>query len=264
VALSSAAAAFDLRHAASGSLVRWQQSDVTIEIDPSVADAVPGALDAVISSAAAWSLAEGVPRLAVTMAETRSAPAVDGRNVVYFAPDGDERAGRALAVTLVSFDDVTGEIVDADIVLNGRYEFAVLPADASAAPGDDPILNDLGPSPSYAPAFATAAGPFDIVHVVAHETGHLLGLLDAVDDPTDVMYVYTAPHDASRRTPTHDDAAGVEALYNEASTTSSGCALARPDVRSRSDAALVLVPIGAFAVVRRVRRRASTRVHALP
>jgi MYXO-CTERM domain-containing protein len=172
---------------------------------------------------------------------------VDGHNVVYFMADGYAEAGEALAVTLVSFDDATGEIIDADIVINGRYAFAVLAADCTPTSEDVAIPNDPVEQ-TTAPYAYGSAEPFDLVHVVAHETGHLLGLLDAVAEPNDLMFLYTSPHDAARRAPAPDDVAGLDALY---STSSQGCTMA-PGPHGASDMGLfLLAPLAGFAVRRR-------------
>jgi hypothetical protein len=261
MSLASTASAFELRQTTSGQVVHWPTHDVSIEIDPSMMDALPEAIDAVVASAASWSATHGGPELSVTVSTTASSPAVDGRNVVHFSPQGLPAGGDALAVTLVSFDDVTGEIVDADIVLNGRYAFAVLPSDATPALGTTPIANDglgLGASPLEANALAANPPPanstpaqFDLIHVLSHETGHLLGLLDATGEPKDLMYVYTSAHDASRRAPALDDVAGLDALYNNAGSQSACGMITAPRSTDRGNVAILMLGFGWVAVWRR-------------
>ena len=41
-------------------------------------------------------------------------------------PDGYAPAGRALAITVLTYDNASGRILDADIIVNGSYKFAVL------------------------------------------------------------------------------------------------------------------------------------------
>jgi Matrixin len=232
MASSATASAYELRHTTSGTVVHWPSHEVTVEVDPSMT-ALPGAADAVVAALASWSVRGNVPQLAIAVDTTPSSPAVDGRNVVYYAPDGYPAAGSALAITLVSFDDVTGEIVDADIVLNGQYAFAVLAEDSAPPPGMAPVANDPMSEPPSMPGASSGVAQFDLIHVLSHETGHLLGLLDATAEPNDVMYVYTSAHDAARRAPAKDDIAGVDALYANA-PPQAGCTVAAPGVASRA------------------------------
>jgi hypothetical protein len=229
--------AYVVRQTASGAMVHWPQTTIEVEIDPSVTTAITGSLEGITTAMAGWSSSTSGPQLTVTEASGSSSPAVDYRNVVYFAPGGYPAAGNALAITLVSYDDSTGEIVDADIVINGKYAFAILAAGARAATGAIAIANEpvIG-EPTDKPlsdsngAFGLGASPtngvpFDLVHVLAHETGHLLGLEDAPSDTSDLMYLYTAPGDAALRAPATDDVAGVTFLYAGVPTsTSHGCA----------------------------------------
>ncbi len=230
---ASNADAYVVRQTTSGTPVHWPVDSVALEVDPSVVNAVDGALEAAQMAAAAWTLAAAGPRVSVSAATSASTPAIDGRNVVYLVP-GYARAGAALAVTLVSYDDTTGEIVDADIVLNGSYAFALLAADAKAGAAAMSVANEPASTDEGA-AWAGALGAggedgrprFDLVHVLSHETGHVLGLRDAVSDSEDLMYLYTLAGDASKRAPAADDVAGVTFLYSGVPVTAGhGCTAA--------------------------------------
>src|SRR4029077_17735074 len=134
---------------------------------------------------------------------------LDGQNSVLLAPDGFAPAGRALAVTITSFDDSTGTIVDTDVVINGQYAFAVLTGDAKPDRDATPISTDG----SAGDDDGEDKTPFDLVHVVSHEIGHSLGLADERDSNSALMYAYTMPGDSSVRAPSADDVDGVDTLY---------------------------------------------------
>jgi len=54
---------------------------------------------------------------------------------------------------------------------------------------------------------------YDIEHVLAHESGHTLGLSDELERDDVLMYRYTPPNDPAVRTPTDDDLRGLAEIY---------------------------------------------------
>jgi hypothetical protein len=212
---SRSAGAFELKQAANGQTVHWGGPTMTFVVDPSIEAAVPGGATAVASAMAGWSGQSGAPNLVLTAGPGGGKVAVDGVNTVLLAPQGCAQAGAALAVTVLTYDEQTGEILDADIVVNGVYAFAVLAANARSS-GASPVPLEG--------ATSICAGTFDLFHVVAHETGHALGLSDVGDDDA-VMYAYTTPGDAAYRAPASDDHAGIAAIYGSTSSRA-GCSSA--------------------------------------
>jgi hypothetical protein len=200
---ASRAGAFEVKQVG-GQAVHWGGPTMPFVLDPSIEAAVPGGGAAVASALAAWSGISGAPKLVVTAGSGGGKAADDGVNTILFAPPGFAPAGTALAITLLTVDGDTGEIMDADIVVNGAYAFAVLAADASSDSAPIPVEG--------ATTIAASAGTFDLFHVIAHETGHSLGLGDATSDDA-VMYLYTTPGDAAYRAPASDDEAGLDAIY---------------------------------------------------
>jgi hypothetical protein len=206
---SRSADAFVLKLAANGQPVHWAQPTVTLVVDPTIEANVPGGAAAASRALSAWSALSNGPEILVTMGPPGGKVAVDGQNTVLFAQNGYPPAGAALAVTLVNYDEQSGEIIDTDIVVNGTHAFAVLP-DGAVDPEAVPVLVE-GPTAVVATAYL-AHMVFDLEHVLAHETGHALGLGD-VAEAGEVMYAYSTPGDAAYRAPASDDLAGVEALY---------------------------------------------------
>ncbi len=203
---ASSAHAFVVKHTAGGQVVHWDGAHVSYVVDGSVSHAADGASAAVSGAAQGWSGASGAPTLSTSSGSGASRPAVDGKNTVLYAADGYAPAGAALAITVLSFDESTGAIVDADIVINGKRRFAVLPAGATAPAGTRPVSTEG----------AASSGDdqvFDLQHVVAHEVGHSLGLGDDPTEQAALMYPYSMPDDATVRSPESDDLAGIDAAY---------------------------------------------------
>jgi len=108
-------------------------------------------------------------------------------NAVKFIEEDWTRDFRALAITLATFDCNSGEIVDADIILNG--EDAVF----TTNPAVDVTKND-------------------IQNTVTHEVGHFIGF-DHNTDPESTMYSDAAPGETKKRDLTQDDIQGAIDVY---------------------------------------------------
>jgi hypothetical protein len=95
----------------------------------------------------------------------------------------------ALAATIATFQSRTGKLVDADVQVNANYPFSWLAQDAG---GQD---------------------RYDLLSVMTHEMGHVLGLGDAYDAPGATMWPSVAPGDTYQRDLDADDEAGLERIY---------------------------------------------------
>jgi hypothetical protein len=267
---STRAEAFELKHTSHGLPLHWPTSNVAYVIDPSVDDAVVGGAQAVARSVEGWSGTAGAPVLSTSVAKRKAHPGLDGQNTVLVAPEGFAPAANALAVTVTSFEETTGYIVDADIVINGNHPFEVLADRTRPALGAIRISTEGAQSDGDD---AHRATPFDLVHVVSHEVGHSLGLADVMENDSALMYAFTTPGDSSVRAPTKDDVDGVGALYSAAGgatgapQSQSGCGQAsvagsRTRSSDASGAFVLIAGVGLWLAVRR-RARGGVRV-ALP
>lgn len=177
---------------------RWQQSEVTIFVDPSLAWIGPGAFAAAQAAAAAWQQSDlNVPSIIV---EPLLDPHPDPhQNLIRFAPAGAPEAGRGLAITIGSSDPATESIVNAQIVINGKYHFATLDR-GQAQPG---------------------SGPYDLQNVLTHEFGHFLGLGENRVNPEATMYVESGRGETEKRDLAPIDVQQISALYPEAPDSNS-------------------------------------------
>lgn len=99
----------------------------------------------------------------------------------------------AIGVTTVIYYDDTGEIVEADMQLNGEnFEWTLSP------PSSCPPSSNL----------------VDVRNIVTHEAGHFIGL-DHSSDPEATMYYSSPPCETSKRDLAEDDIDGVFFLYGE-------------------------------------------------
>ena len=251
------AEAFEVKHAPGGQLVRWTKSSVAFTIDRTVRR-VAGGEDAVTAATRAWTQQAGGPSLEVGKTNAKLEPGLDGTSAVFFAPDGFEPAGKALAVTILSFDAATGVVLEVDIVLNGHYK-----------------LGRVDPSAKHPSSEAEGdASVYDVDRVVAHEMGHALALSDELANEDALMYPFVARARSLRATPDADDVAGLETLYGVAggpepasgpggatSAKASGCGgiVARSGPSSAPRTALVAIGLVLAAlVIARSKRRGRT------
>ncbi|MDB5219521.1 MAG: hypothetical protein JWO86_7448 [Myxococcaceae bacterium] len=261
VALISApreAQAFEVKHTAGGQLVHWHRASVSWTVDSSVRR-VPGGEDAVSAAADAWTQLAGAPSLAVAGVGAKLSPGLDGTNAVFFVEGGFAPAGNALAVTILSFDDRTGEVLDADIVLNGKYQLGLV-AKGTTHPT---AITDPG------------GETYDIGRVLAHEMGHALALSDEPADVSALMYPYVSRAVSLATAPSDDDVAGLNALYTSvdparvSATTSpvssaAGCAVVAAPRSPRAPATLYVAAGLAIAALALARGARAARVRRGP
>ena len=259
LAVSPSAHAFEAKHTTTGIPVHWPTSKVEFEADPGIANLAPGALDSLERALGDWGGKAGAPALHAHTGDGHARPGYDGRNLVYYAKSGFAAAGSALAITVFTFDNTTGEILDTDIVVNRGYQFAVLSDSARAAPGTLRVATEQASTGGSADDDHTHQ-PFDLTHVFAHETGHALGLGDEPATNTALMYPFTMPGDASLRAPATDDEAGIAKLYAVTPTTTTTAPAAHACTMGiaaspRGSLAFVFAACAIGFAGRRVRRR---------
>lgn len=241
--------------------MHWKRANVDFTMDPSVEANVAGATEATKHAMQSWSGTMGAPELSMSPRGEGAPdkPALDFKNGIFFMSSGYEPVGRSLAITILTYDNVTGEIVDADVAFNGRYSFEVLDEWGSSEPQTN------GPHPTATDGIAHDMPParedtvYDLHHVVAHELGHALGMDDELRRDDVLMYRYSSPNDASMRAPVSDDIEGLAAIYGGRFTASgAGCggAMVAPKKPSQTNERVAM--IAAFTLLTFLVLRART------
>jgi hypothetical protein len=254
-----------LKAAEAGGHVRWQRDAIDIVIDQSFSDlGGPNLFGAALT---AWrATGAALPSISTAPAEGRQVgynPSGPNENVVAYAPYGWPRAGSALAVTVLTYDQISGRIIDADILVNGGGRFfANLEMDESGS-------DDTEVSFEPAPGESTAAAPttrFDLQSVVTHELGHFFGLGDDREESKATMYIRTRPGEIHKRVVDEGEGGVITALYaenasNVAKASQGGCGraqLARGGAGVSAWMGFVVASLGLalLAAARRPRRQA--------
>lgn len=198
----------------SGDAVRWWKDSVTITTDASLADIGADAEDAVRSGFGTWAAHDdNLPKLRFDSSSKRKPVTLtpDGENRVYFAPITVPGHENDLAITLAYTRPDTGEVTEADVVLNSKHPYGVL----LAAGAEEKHGKGHGNS-AAALSFLMASGcsgTYDVQSVVTHEIGHFFGLGEDTTDAAATMYFSTLPCDLGKRDLSTADASEMSTLY---------------------------------------------------
>ena len=239
------AEAYAVKRTSQGELVHWEERTVEYTIDPSLDRAVDRATEATVASMDSWSGSVGAPDLVIAPIADASPtkPGFDQKNGVFFMKGGYAPAGRALAITVLTYDNSSGRILDADIIFNGAYTFEVLdPAHELESAHEDPTAAHLSNTDTITHDEESEPRPrqsiYDLLHVIAHELGHSLGMNDEMGRKDALMYRFSVPNDPSIREPASDDIAGLAELYStKLEARGNGCGSATVAPKKPSSAA---------------------------
>lgn len=268
--------AFVVKKTSKGELVHWDTRTVDYTFDPSVDANVDMAVKHTRLAMGSWSGTVGAPELKgyaandpanPNAASPPTKPGFDQKNGIFFMPNGYAPAGRALAITVLTYDNASGRILDADIIVNGSYKFAVLADKADIA--NQEKFGDGAAHPSNTDGISHQEEPseatdtiYDLHHVVAHELGHSLGMNDEMERKDALMYRYSSPNDTTLRAPAVDDIAGLAELYStklEASGNGCGNATVAPKKPSLAASHFAMVATLGFLFFLILRGRSDRR-----
>ena len=177
----------------------WRFRTVRVYADEASCADLPSdqTLFAIRRSIATWNVAAAP--CSDLLLEEAGPPSGRGSNLFGGNPDGENRIvwreddwpedvpDGTLAITSVVYRRASGQILDADIDLNGR--------DYLWTDTTEPTLADT-----------------DVENTLTHELGHLLGLAHA-NDPLATMYFESVPGDLEKRSLAEDDIAGLCFVY---------------------------------------------------
>jgi hypothetical protein len=206
-----------LKRTDDGALERWASRRIQVVLDPSLERLSRNAPDAVVRSFGKWlGAAAELPDIEFVHArDSHAGPRRDGKNTVSYAPITLDGHGRELGITVTYSDPETGEILEADIVLNASHPLSMLDPDvereerASCSGADAPC--DEG---------------YDFEGVVTHEVGHFFGLGEDRSNRRATMYFCQSRCEVHKRSVELSDLSPLEKLYTEddvATSRAPGC-----------------------------------------
>ena len=195
--------AYLLKNTRTGHRVRWSIPQVTLFVDPKLQQhfGETEAREALTMATEAWRGLPNVPDIVISNKPATGYQAGQRTNGVYLMnpwPFAKEQ----LAVTVSTYD-LDGQMIGADVLVNGESDYAMLP-DGDDHPG---------------------MSQHDLAAVLTHEMGHVLGLDESPDDESATMWPYIRGGDVHQRTLSDDDEQGVIEAYRGATfeTGTGGC-----------------------------------------
>jgi hypothetical protein len=260
----------ELRPGPTGAHQRWFEEGVLVTLDESLDGLGPEAQSALAAAFGAWQ-DTGAPLPEVSFTRGRGArPSLtpDGVNSVMVAPIDFEGHETDLAITIGFSHPKTGEITEADIVINSRHVFSVMAerarlaaSDASEAAAGEPEPN-LRPLSCLGTSDGAACGQtYDLQNVLTHEVGHFWGLPEDFEDRSSTMYSCTSACEVHKRRLTPHDAEALVRLYG--ASTARGCAGAQfargANASGQATALAVTLGLGGLWWGKRRRRRTPER-----
>jgi hypothetical protein len=202
------------RQSKTGKNQHWQRKALTIYLDGSIAQL--GATEAVTKAFGHW--VESDPRLpdiTFDTGATSATPKHDGKSTVSFARITAPGHERDLAITMTYSDDHSGEIVEADVVLNSIYAVGVLEAreDQWRRNRGGEHDGDGSSQTSMKDESKDCQNRYDVQNIATHEAGHFFGL---GEDPVELdatMFQAIDQCETHKRVLSATDVAAVSTLY---------------------------------------------------
>jgi hypothetical protein len=227
--LSSNADAFTVRSADDGSPVRWEPTEVAVILDPNLAEVSDDVSAALEEAFAAWTEASdlALPVVSLNEGPVDEIGYRDGQpnwSTVRYAAEGSPLAGKALAITVLTFDD-EGRILDADILVNGGADrpFQMIGDEEKHKHGKHGAKGAHGAKGQQGEEHDDVGHAYDVQNVLTHEVGHFLGLGEEEVDVDATMFVTSAKGEIKKRDLSDDDLAGLETLYLDVEEASMAC-----------------------------------------
>ncbi len=175
------------RQSSNGHDLHWAKPALTVYLDGSLAALGPGANEAVMQAFGQWVGSDHrLPALAFDTGKTSPVPVQDGKSTVSYGPISVPGHEHDVAITITYANDQTGEIVEADIILNAVYPMAILTAKSAAQTTTASVVKHDGKDDDHGASNSKSMNGggeavdcknrYDAQNVATHEAGHFFGL----------------------------------------------------------------------------------------
>lgn len=244
---SGSASAYTLKSTTKGERIRWGQDVIAMRVDPQLDQIVDltTTTAASVMASEAWRGYTNVPDLIIKKGSPDPVGYSDSdhpTNGIYIY-DPWPYEPEKLAVTVTTFEEATGRLLDADVLVNPDVHFEL-------------FVNENNDNGDEA---------YDFAAILAHEFGHVLGLGESYEDPMATMWPQIARGETHKRSLSDDDESGIVAAYSgPAPEDAMGCGKTSI-VRNRTRTPAVLYSILLISCIYWVYRlRKTLKKRALP
>ncbi len=204
------------KRSTSGANLRWNRAALTIYIDDSLARIGPDATGAVASAFGSWVESDRrLPDLTFDTGDTSAIPKQDAKSTVSYGRINLAGHERDLALTVTYANDKSGEIIEADIVLNSLYPLSVLGEQGQGALAAQAKTGDASNRAAAQKPKGTAdcGDRYDVQNVATHEAGHFFGLGEDPVERNAAMFQTIDECEVQKRVLAASDVGAIATLY---------------------------------------------------
>jgi Matrixin len=213
----------------SGHDLHWEKKALTLYLDDSLQKLGPNAHEAVMQAFGQWVASDPrLPDLSFDTGKTSATPQQDGKSTVSYGRISAPGHEHDVAITVTYANDKTGEIIEADIILNSLYPMAILtpkPAGQASANGssshgkDDDKDRDRNATNSKSmnggEESLDCKNRYDAQNVTTHEAGHFFGLGEDPVERKATMFQTIDQCETHKRALATTDVGALTVLYTE-------------------------------------------------
>lgn len=210
------------RQVKGGKHLRWEKKALTIYLDDSLGRLGAGGHEAIIQAFGQWATSDPrLPDLSFDTGSTSSLPKQDGKSTVSYGRITQAGHEHDVAITVTYANDRTGEILEADIVINALYQVGVLSARAAAvtqtaaATQPSALASQSKNRDGRSSEAVDCRNRYDAQNVATHEVGHFFGLGEDVTERSATMFQSINQCELHKRLLGTTDVEALSALYAE-------------------------------------------------
>jgi hypothetical protein len=195
-----------------GRELHWGKKGVTVYLDSSLSRLGPSGNEAIMQAFGQWAGSDPrLPPLRFDVGATSMEPKQDGKSTVSYGKITTPGHEHDVAITITYADDKTGEIVEADVILNALYPMGVLTA---KPPSPTPSGKGEGGKQMHADDEADdCQNRYDAQNVATHEAGHFFGLGEDMTERNATMFLSIDECETHKRLLSSTDVGAVSTLY---------------------------------------------------